>query len=228
MKFLLVSYIVNIRQNPPWYYNACYKCGKRINTVPKTNLSYTSPDKISKSVVIKCKMQYIIPINIQDHTSTIKFTHFDRKTKRLLDINAFELKKIHEAAGDNLQLFPNQMNVLRNRKFAFLVDIISYNVNNDNNIYTIVKLTEDVSIISELESKLELMYPWNQIQTDESFTPSTVDKSSSTSPMKISGDLKRNLHDIYGVDGGDDLSSTKSKRKSIGEGNPLLVPKVEK
>ncbi|CAH1424228.1 unnamed protein product [Lactuca virosa] len=65
-------------------------------------------------------------------------------------------------------------------------------------------------------------------QTDESFTLSIVDKSSATSPMKISSDLKRNLHDIYDVDCGGDLSSTKSKRKSIGEGNPLLVPKVEK
>ncbi|CAI9280370.1 unnamed protein product [Lactuca saligna] len=65
-------------------------------------------------------------------------------------------------------------------------------------------------------------------QTDESFTPSTVDKSSATSPLKISNYLTRNLHDIYDVDSGGDLSSTKSKRKSIGEGNTLLVPKVEK
>ena len=65
-------------------------------------------------------------------------------------------------------------------------------------------------------------------QTDESFIPATVDKSSTTSPMKISSDLKRNLHDIYDVDNGIDFSSTKSKIKSMGDGNPLLVPKVEK
>ena len=46
--------------------------------------------------------------------------------------------------------------------------------------------------------------------------------------MKISSDLKRNLHDIYDVDNGIDFSSTKSKIKSMGDGNPLLVPKVEK
>ncbi|CAH1426318.1 unnamed protein product [Lactuca virosa] len=40
-------------------------------------------------------------------------------------------------------------------------------------------------------------------KTDESFTPSTIDKSSATSPMKISSDLKRNLHDIYDVDCGE-------------------------
>ncbi|KAL7605714.1 hypothetical protein Lser_V15G17167 [Lactuca serriola] len=197
------------------------------------------------SVVIK----YIIPINVQDHTGTIGLTLFDREAKRLLDISAFELKKIHEAAGDSLHLFPNQMNVLKNRKFAFLVDITSYNVINYNNIYTVVKLTEDVSTVSDLESKLEVMSVQSVSlievplqsddvvqtvekdvisQTDESFTPATVDKSSATSPMKISSDLKHNLHDIYDVDSGIDFSSTKSKRKSTGDGNPLLVSKVEK
>ncbi|CAH1417182.1 unnamed protein product [Lactuca virosa] len=65
-------------------------------------------------------------------------------------------------------------------------------------------------------------------QMDESFTPSTIDKSTATSPIKISTDLKRNLQDICEVDSGDDLSSTESKRKSIGEETPLLIPKVEK
>ncbi|XP_023763260.1 uncharacterized protein LOC111911742 [Lactuca sativa] len=209
-KFLLVGSIVNIRQTLPWY---------------------------------------IIPINVQDHTDTIGLTLFDRDAKRLLDISAFELKKIHEAAGDSLHLFPNQMNVLKNKKFAFIGDITSYNVINYNNIYTVVKLTEDVSIVSDLESKLEVMsvqsVSLNEVplqsddvvqtvekdfilQTNESFTPATVDKSSATNPMKISSDLKRNLHDIYDVDNGIDFSSTKSKIKSMGDGNPLLVPKVEK
>ncbi|XP_052623312.1 uncharacterized protein LOC111879408 [Lactuca sativa] len=252
MKFLLVASIVNIRQNLHWYYEACYKRGKK-TSVPRHNHSYTDPQKVTETVVVQCKdpscnnsdfrtvIKYIIPINVQDGTDTIGLTLFDREAKRLLDISAYELKKIHEAARDSDAL-------LQNRKFAFLVDITKYNVNNYNNIYTILKLTEDVSIVSELESKLELMsiesVSLNQVplesddvvqpvqkdvisQTDESFTPSTVDKSTATSPSKISTDLKRNLQDICDVDSGDDLSSTKAKRKSIGEETPLLIPKVE-
>ncbi|CAH1434000.1 unnamed protein product [Lactuca virosa] len=205
--------------------------------------------KTKSTLVLRSVLQMWKQVNVQDHTGTIGLTLFDREAKRLLDISAFELKKIHEAAGDSLHLFPNQMNVLKNRKFAFLVDITSYNVINYNNIYTVVKLTEDVSIVSDLESKLEVIsvqsVSLNEVplqsddvvqtvekdvisQTDESFTLATVDKSSATSPMKISSDLKRNLHDIYDVDSGIDFSSTKSKRKSMGDGNPLLVPKVEK
>ncbi|CAI9263414.1 unnamed protein product [Lactuca saligna] len=173
MKFLLVASIVNIRQNLPWY---------------------------------------IIPINVQDCTGTIGLTLFDREARRLLNISAYELKKIHDAAGDSDALFPMQLNVLKNRKFGFVVDITEYNVNNYNNIYTVLRVTEDMSIVCELESKIELMsiqsVSLNQValesddvvqpvqkdvisQTDESFTPSTVDKSTATSPCKISGDLKR-------------------------------------
>nr|KAJ0227692.1 hypothetical protein LSAT_V11C100006390 [Lactuca sativa] len=257
MKFLLVAFIVNIRQNLPWYYEACKKCGKKIIPVPKTNHSYTKPEGISETMVVECtnaqckksEFQYIIPINVQDCTGTIGLTLFDREARRLLNISAYELKKIDDAAGDSDALFPMQLNVLKNRKFAFVVDITEYNVNNYNNIYTVLRVTEDMSIVSELESKIELMsiqsVSLNQValesndvvqpvqkdvisQTDESFTPSTVDKSTATSPSKISCDLKRNLQEIYDVDSGYDLSSTKAKRISTAEETPLLIPKKEK
>ncbi|XP_023736279.1 uncharacterized protein LOC111884188 [Lactuca sativa] len=242
MKFLLVSSIVNIRQNLPWYYEACNKCGKKIPRVPKANQSYTNPEKISETIVVKCTnahckkyeihtvIKYIIPINVQDCTGTIGLTLFDREAKRLLNISEYELEKIHEA-------------------FGYLVDITEYNVKNYNNIYTVLKVTKDISIVYELESKIELMsiqsVSLNQValesddvvqpvqkdvisQTDKSFTPSTVDKSTATSPSKILTDLKRNLQEIYDVDSGDDLSSTKAKRKSTGEETPVLIPKMEK
>ncbi|XP_052622518.1 uncharacterized protein LOC111893689 [Lactuca sativa] len=257
MKFLLVASIVNIRQNLPWYYEACKKCGKKIIPVPKTNHSYTNPEGILETMVVECtnaqckksEFQYIIPINVQDCTGTIGLTLFDREARRLLNISAYELKKIHDAAGDSDALFPMQLNVLKNHKFAFVVDITEYNVNNYNNIYTVLRVTEDMSIVSELESKIELMsiqsVSLNQValesddvvqpvqkdvisQTDESFTPSTVDKLTATSPSKISCDLKCNLQEIYDVDSGYDLSSTKAKRISTAEETPLLIPKKEK
>nr|KAJ0190881.1 hypothetical protein LSAT_V11C800442120 [Lactuca sativa] len=259
MKFLFVASIFNIRQNLPWYYESCNKYGKKNNPSSQTQSFLYRPRQNFRK--LSCLLY-------KSNQCTRWYWHhridsFDREAKRLLDISAYELKKIHEAlyyiihilkseninfffnllkfilhAIDSDGLFPMQLNVLKNRKFGFLVDITSYNV-------------EDLSIISELESKIELMIhnillihsvSLNQVslesddvvqpvqkdvisQTDESFTPSTVDKSTATSPSKISIDLKRNLQDIYDVDSGDDLSSTKAKRKSIGEETPLLVPK---
>ncbi|CAH1418609.1 unnamed protein product [Lactuca virosa] len=116
--------------------------------------------------------KYIIPINIQDDTGTIGLTLFDREAKRLLDISAYDLKKIHEASIQSVSL--NQV--------PLESDDVVQNVQKD--------------LISQM---------------DEIFTPSTVDKSTATSPIKISTDLKRNLHDIYDVDCGDDLSSKSLK-----------------
>ncbi|CAI9280392.1 unnamed protein product [Lactuca saligna] len=136
---------------------------------PKANHSYTNPEGISETMVVECTnaqckksefqtvIKYIIPINVQDCTGTIGLTLFDREVKRLLNISPYELKKIHDAAGDSDSLFPMQLNVLKNRKFGFVVDITEYNVNNYNNIYTVLRVTKDMSIISELESKIELM-----------------------------------------------------------------------
>nr|KAJ0224300.1 hypothetical protein LSAT_V11C100011080 [Lactuca sativa] len=143
MKFLLVASIVNIRQNLPWYYEACKKCGKKIIPVPKANHSYTNPEGISETMVVECtnaqckksEFQFIIPINVQDCIGTIGLTLFYREARRLLNISSYELKKIHDAAGDSDALFPMQLNVLKNRKFGFVVDITEYNVNNYNNIY---------------------------------------------------------------------------------------------
>nr|KAJ0214579.1 hypothetical protein LSAT_V11C400196770 [Lactuca sativa] len=239
MIFLLVGSIVNIRQN--------------LHTLPKLNHFIYHPNKISKTIVTQCKdarcnnldfrpiTKYMIPINVQDDTGTIRLILFDREAKKLLDISAYQLRKIHEDTGDSLELFPKQINVLKNPNFVFLVDITSYNVDNYNNIYTIVKVIEYVSIVFQLESKIELtsikFVSLDQVSLEsddvlqnvqKSFTPSTVNKSTATSPMKISADLKRNLHDIYDVDCVDEFNSTKSKRKSIREDNPLLVRTMEK
>ena len=78
------------------------------------------------------------------------------KIRKLL-LYFFNLLKYILQAGDSDALFPMQLNVLKNRKFAFVVDITEYNVNNYNNIYTVLRVTEDMSIVFELESKIELM-----------------------------------------------------------------------
>nr|KAJ0223775.1 hypothetical protein LSAT_V11C200068380 [Lactuca sativa] len=87
---------------------------KKITPVPKANHSYTDPEKISENIVVGCTnahckkseiqivIKYIIPINVQDCTGTIGLTLFDREAKRLLNISAYELKKIHEARPETV------------------------------------------------------------------------------------------------------------------------------
>ena len=72
MKFLLVASIVNIRQNLPWYYEACKKCGKKIIPVPKANHSYTNPEGISETMVVECTNAQCKKSKFQ---SVIKYRH---------------------------------------------------------------------------------------------------------------------------------------------------------
>ncbi|CAI9301137.1 unnamed protein product [Lactuca saligna] len=99
-----------------------------------------------------------------------------------------------------------------------------------------------MSIVCELESKIELMsiqsVSLNQVALESDDVVQPVQKTKVLHPqqlisqrnksLKISGDLKRNLQEIYDVDSGYDLSSTKAKRKSTAEETPLLIPKIEK
>ncbi|CAI9301335.1 unnamed protein product [Lactuca saligna] len=68
-------------------------------------------------------------------------------------------------------------------------------------------------------------------QTGDNVTPSTLEKSTATSPIKLFNktiDLKRNLHEVYDFDSPDFESATKSRRVSSGQSIPLLVLKKEK
>lgn len=69
--------------------------------------------------------------------------------------------------GDSLALFPTELNILKGRKAAFIVEVTNYNVSNPSSLYSINKITEDISIISELETKFEtLVYTLPQISVN--------------------------------------------------------------
>ncbi|CAI9292475.1 unnamed protein product [Lactuca saligna] len=106
----------------------------------------------------------------------------------------FPLKTICEItepikAGDSDALFPMQLNVLKNRKFGFVVDITEYNVNNYNNIYTVLRVTEDMSIVCELESKIELMsiqsVSLNQVALESDDVVQPVQKTKVLHPQQL-------------------------------------------
>lgn len=68
--------------------------------------------------------------------------------------------------GDSLALFPTELNVLKGRKAAFIVEVTNYNVSNPSSLYSINKI-KDISIISELETKFEtLVYTLPQISVN--------------------------------------------------------------
>ncbi|CAI9286869.1 unnamed protein product [Lactuca saligna] len=188
-------------------YSSSYTDDFKGNFPLKTIYEITEPIKEMKFLLVASIVNirqnlpwYIIPINVQDCTGTIGLTLFDREARRLLNISAYELKKIHDAAGDSVPYFPMQLNVLKNRKFGFVVDITEYNVNNYNNIYTVLRVTEDMSIVCELESKIELMsiqsVSLNQVALESDDVVQPVQKTKVLHPQQLISQRNKSLQNI--------------------------------
>lgn len=56
-------------------------------------------------------------------------------------------------AGFDVNLYPDEINILKNKYMAFMLDIKNYNIKNNCSIYSISKTTTDSKIINDLEEK---------------------------------------------------------------------------
>lgn len=52
-----------------------------------------------------------------------------------------------------MDIYPDDLNVVLEKKFAFKIDVTNYNLERNVPVYGISKLTDDYKIISELEKK---------------------------------------------------------------------------
>ncbi|CAH1439265.1 unnamed protein product [Lactuca virosa] len=98
-KFIIVGTIYGIRQDIDWYYNACTKCGRKVN---ERNV-FTGPESGDASVLYECfndkcadkkissVPRYKILIRVQDDSGTITLTLFDRDAYKLVKTTASSL-----------------------------------------------------------------------------------------------------------------------------------------
>ncbi|KAJ0942686.1 putative nucleic acid-binding protein [Helianthus annuus] len=94
-----------------------------------------------------------VPIRVQDCTGIVTLTLFEREVLKLLKVNASQLldKNLDLANEGN---FPPELNALLNRKFAFKIAIGSFNIQNKSDGYSVSKLTDNPTVISELEAEI--------------------------------------------------------------------------
>ncbi|CAI9302345.1 unnamed protein product [Lactuca saligna] len=259
---IIVGTVKGIRQNIRWYYLACSNCKKsareKSTSTDKVDgshevaeiVTYECTNQICKNIKISVIPRFKILLRVQDNTGTLTLTLFDQEAKKLFKYTAKELYDKNKNLGNNLDLYPMELKVVVDKKLAIIIDITSYNVDNKSNIYGITRLTENAEIIDELEKKNLIPQPANSdsfmigsldivsqetkvLKTGENLTPSAIDKSTATSPIKListPNELKRNLATSIDLDEMDNLSTSKSTRLSPPDEQsmPLLVPNKEK
>lgn len=123
-----------------------------------------------------CRLK--LPLVVQDSTGSVSLTVFDREASKILNTSAKALVDKHTAVryyydfvfyinnffdnilikcyikqgGDNAG-YPEELNDLVGKKFAFRIDISEFNQKNNFWVFGVSKVIDDADIICELKKK---------------------------------------------------------------------------
>ncbi|KAJ0496068.1 putative replication protein A, OB [Helianthus annuus] len=248
---IVVGTIKCITSGIEWYYNVCKKCNKKVITKYVASETSDGFDQFEEKQILECTSEscneqvvsaiprFKIPLRVQDKTGVLSLTLFDRDAQRILKKSAKELVD-QILDEENSNIFPNELKELVEKKFAFKIDISKFNLNNNYKFFTVIKLTDDPSIISKLEKKSKVEQPSNsesfEVQsndlqsqdmvkdsmscTSDNKTPSSLLETSTArsflkneNTKKTSSycELKRNLVEVYELEESPSQSATKSR-----------------
>ncbi|MFS7934198.1 putative nucleic acid-binding, replication factor A [Helianthus anomalus] len=261
-KVIILATVVGVKADMEWYYTGCKKCNCKV--FPKVILNetgdveekkvYECQSEICKDQEITAVPRYKIPIKVMDITGTMSLTMFEREAYKVIKKACYDL--VESILDGKAELFPLELNALKDKKFAFMISVRQYNLKNKNDLYSITKMTEDPEILAALEKKFDVGQVTETISVENEVTSSVGKKISiscvgdNVTPISSAGkghtlemdednevspsnSLKRNLGYVY-----DDDSACQSSSKIRGgvdkdqdnnnEKEKLLIPKVEK
>ncbi|KAM0002570.1 hypothetical protein Hdeb2414_s0322g00867211 [Helianthus debilis subsp. tardiflorus] len=138
---------------------------------------------------------------------------------------------------------PDDFESLYEKKYAFKIDVTEYNTENDYPFYGILKLSNDLVIVTKLEDRFqEDQDQGTVLYTGDNQTPNdAADKSIGKRPVSSESnetkkdarlELKRNLKEVYDVEDNDCASATKASPMiqpiQVQDGKFDFLPKLEK
>ncbi|KAK9049607.1 hypothetical protein SSX86_031424 [Deinandra increscens subsp. villosa] len=173
-KTVVVGTIMHVANNLPWYYAACTVCGHKVVEAydEPANVTENMPDTEEKKILTctnancptkKCPGKEIVQVprfkvqvRIEDATGFVYVTMFDGDVARIIQATAREMTRKYQEVTEPISV-PVELDALLGKKFAFLIDITSYNFKRNCPIYGVAKLTANVETITELENRLGLL-----------------------------------------------------------------------
>ncbi|KAK9048322.1 hypothetical protein SSX86_032715, partial [Deinandra increscens subsp. villosa] len=204
-KVTIFGVIECIPRQMQWYYVAHKKCNKQVSpNYFQTEQDYQCPK--CKESVVDVVARYKIHMEVQDSTGTVALTLWERDAIKLFGKTAKDMLDGILDAPEDMDLFPQEFKDLEGKKFAFKIAISQYNLENNNKVYSIEKLTQDSTIIDQLQQNLnidqisnyeESENPGDHSVTDENGTPIKI--GNHESPLiSENGKLKRRrLQRVY-------------------------------
>ncbi|GER48236.1 replication protein A 70 kDa DNA-binding subunit [Striga asiatica] len=135
--------ICNIQTSQNWYYMACNKCYHKV-TEQGGKCWCNHCDCRPNAVLTRFKVH----VRVEDKTCSTSFVLFDPQVSPILGKSSADLKNALEAIGDG-DSFPNELEILTMKSYLFKIDIKRYNLNQSKRVYTVARLTANVTIISK-------------------------------------------------------------------------------
>ncbi|KAK9075631.1 hypothetical protein SSX86_003957 [Deinandra increscens subsp. villosa] len=158
---ILLGTIKAICKDVGWHYMGCRKCTRKLQYTYEVRVQEDGSNGFEEVKVIecpRCKSQFgtevpkfKIQIRVQDVTGVVSLTLFDRDASRLIEKSAADLLDIY---GEDK--FPEEINSLVDKRFAFKIEITEYNFNNNYQVYGVAALLDDSLVVSKLEKKFNL------------------------------------------------------------------------
>ncbi|XP_076933055.1 replication protein A 70 kDa DNA-binding subunit B-like [Bidens hawaiensis] len=233
---IILGTIKAICPDTEWYYIGCNTCSRKL----MENIGEGLTEYECKTV--RCNVLGVVPtprfkikIRVQDSTSVVSLTLFDRDAKMLINKTAAELIDSQKQNEVENAGFPAELDCLLEKKFAFKVDVAKFNFRNSVEDCGINKLTYDTNILTEIAEKIS--------DIGDNQTPNSnvdgEDVANEEKGISTSSDdkLKIKLVEVFEVDDQPSMSATKVKPKTfeeIGKTNEandvatILTPKLEK
>ncbi|XP_035832819.1 uncharacterized protein LOC118481715 [Helianthus annuus] len=138
MSCVVVATIKIVQEEYGWFYAACRKCFKKV--MGKSEY-LENVENVSDDIVR-------LPATSLDESGSVSFVMFDRDVQKLLGLAASDIRERQVKANDIG--FPHEIFRLVDKKAAFKIDVLEFNLKNDYRVYTVQKTCDDPVIISEL------------------------------------------------------------------------------
>ncbi|PWA52086.1 replication protein A 70 kDa DNA-binding subunit B [Artemisia annua] len=196
---VIVGTIIVIQEEEGWWYLGCRKCSKKV--VKGERWRCTKCNEIVKGI----KSIFRLQVRVQDESGTMSLSLFNDEVQSLTGRSAYQLCEKYGLKSADQQVFPKEITELVGKRLAFKVSIDEYNQKKMLPVFTVLRLSADVDILSALTSSVTPMKEGEatsskcvgisaldlESQTDETVTPTNVLKSTATSPPAKTSSGKR-------------------------------------
>ncbi|XP_056683440.1 replication protein A 70 kDa DNA-binding subunit B isoform X1 [Spinacia oleracea] len=140
-----VATIVGFEKDTNWYYNSCKSCNKKVDYEGGGRYWCIKCDSHVKSA----PPRYKVTVSVEDDSGSASFVMFDREVFQAIQISTMDLKDklLKDGKGDS---FPEELEMLLERKCLFRIQISKYNLDQDWDKFTVVRLSDDEDLIKRI------------------------------------------------------------------------------